>query len=90
MVFSVVLGKPLRKSVQGTKNISNYCWLLSNLPSGEPGNYVIVTGSVVPKGFPALGHMATFSLIESPEHLKFINSFTHLMILFFPLKRFQM
>ena len=65
MVFSGVLKKSLRKSLEGTKNISKYCWLLPNLPSGKPGNYVIVTDSAVPKGFPTLGHMATFSSTES-------------------------
>ena len=85
MVFSVGLGSSLRKSLEGTKNVSKYCWLLPSLPRGEPGNFVIVTDSIAPKGFPALGHTATFSLMESLEHLKMINSFTHFMISpFFP------
>lgn len=64
-VFSGVPEKSLRKSLEGSKNISKYCWLLPNPAGGEPGNYVIVMDSIVAKGLPALGHMAIFSLVES-------------------------
>lgn len=53
-------GEVSEEILDGSKNISKYCLLLPNLPSGEPGNYVIVMDPIVAKGAPPLGHVATF------------------------------
>lgn len=82
-------GEVSEEILDGSKNISKYCLLLPDRPSGEPGNYVIVMDTIVAKGAPLWDTWPLFFMesLLTFENYKLLSSLNNTP---FSTKLFQM